>query len=210
MKKHILLLMLLIAVVAFTGCSKQVASTLNINNKTSADTWVRINDDNSETIASNQGKSYSWNLKKSITGIESRTLNINYNGYTVFITDTTITLKAGDSKKLDIVANGGCIIIENDSQSFTITNVYISPSDSTTWGNDVLNGTIPPQEHVSWTVEPGTWDIMVVDNYDDDFTIMEEEILLDHTYTYSYTGFKKSQLHDKKIGGKISEKVEKN
>ena len=211
MRKSTLLLALLIGVVIFSGCSKKLKTTLNINNKTSENVWVEFNDsENWETIASNQGKSYSWQLTKSISGLESRSFDVSYNGYTVFGADTTITLKAGNTKKIDIEADGGCIIIQNDSQSFTITEVYISPSDSTSWGDDVLGGTIAPQGHVSWTVDPGTWDIMVVDDYADSFEVMGEEILLDHTYTYNYTGFKKSQLSSKRNGGKISKKIERN
>lgn len=209
--KKIMFLLLLVSIVIFSGCSKKMASTLNINNDTSADSWVKINDSDWETITSNQGKSYSWNLKKSITGSESRTLDISYNGYTVFGVNTTVKLKAGDSKKIDIEATGGCIIIENDSQSFTITNVYISPSDSLYWGDDALDGTIiEPQEHVSWTVDAGTWDIMVVDDYNDSFEMLEEEILLDHVYTYQYTGFKKSNFNSKKVGEKKYKGIEKN
>ena len=210
MKKSTLLLVLLIGVVVFSGCSKKLKTTLNINNKTSENAWVNINDSAWETIASNQGKSYSWQLTKSLSGLESRALNVSYNGYTVFGADTTITIKAGKTERIDINANGGCIVIQNDSQSFTINEVYISPSDSTTWGDDVLGGTIEAQTHVSWTVDPGIWDIRVVDNYEDAFEEREVEVLLDSTYIYNYTGFKKSQLHDKKIGGKISKRVERN
>ena len=216
MKKY--LFIILITVLMISACSKKVQTTLRVNNNTSEDIWVNVTDKPKQTIVSSSFKEYFWQLSSGgMTQDEARTISVSYNGYTIFAADTTVVLNPGDYKTLNVKPTGGCIKIANESEYFVIEEVYISPSDSLTWGDNLLvdaNGDthyIEAGNTVSWTCDPDSWDIMVVDDYGDEFTVFNQYIQLDETYIFHYTGFKQknTQAIIKKKGGKIKG-VEKN
>ena len=71
---------------------------------------------------------------------------------------------------LVIAALTGCSLFQatitiNNNSSYTVTQVYISPSDETDWGDDLLDATIPPGESLEFTgICADTYDLMVVEN----------------------------------------------
>jgi len=210
MKK--IILSVLILILFLSACSKKVETKLRINNKTSADIWIKVNNQSQQTIVPNSFKEYSWLLNSGgLTGDETQSVSMQYNGYTIFSAGTTIVLNAGDYKTINIKPNGGCIKILNDSQAFYIEEVYISPSDSLYWGDNLLldaqgnSFTIDPGNFQTWTCTADTWDIKVVDDYGDEFTAMETHIAIDEVFTFVYTGFKKqaNKSNNKKKGGYI-------
>ena len=201
--KKIVFLILLLSVLIF-ACTKNEETQLSVKNNTNGKVWVKVNSSSKVSIPSKTSKLFSWVLKSGgIGGDEVKNIKIEYNGYTVFSADTTITLSAGDFKTFDINADGGCIKIINNSEYFNIVEVYISPIDSLYWGDDVLNGTIAPQDSVSWTCSPDIWDIKIVDDFGDSFTAMEQRIELDQIYRYEYTGFKKAKITSMKKPGSL-------
>ena len=208
MKK--LLFLFFIIIILVVSCTKNKITTLNVKNNTNHNIWIKINSGEQETILPNSNKTHTWTLSSGgLSGDEQKNVKLEYNGYTVFKKDTTIVLTAGDYKTFTINPEGGCIKIINDSEYFTIEKVFISPSDSLYWGDDVLNGTIPPQDSVSWTCSPGLWDVKVIDDFGEVFTKMENEVLLDQVVRLFYTGFKKSKTLKKE--GKIKiYNIEKN
>src|SRR5574341_316109 len=84
----------------------------------------------------------------------------------------------------------GSLTVVNDS-SLEICYVFISPSDSDSWGDDWLgeDNTIPPGEsHDIAGVEPGTYDIMAADcdgNEIDSDTCIEFEAGSNVTWTFT-------------------------
>jgi len=151
-----------------------------------SDMWVTIDNGSSEIIPALGDLTKFYDP----TGI-SIDKSINYNGYTVFAGQTAITVIEDNYTRLDIYPDAGCIRINNTSASFYITEVYISPSSEPTWGaNDLMNA-IEPGYFFAWTVSPDTsWDVKVVDNYDDVFTIMGNYIEVDDVIIYDYDGFR--------------------
>ncbi len=204
--KKIIFALFISVLLLLAACSKNKETELIVKNNTSAKVWVRVNNsENRDTILSNTSKTYSWLLKSGgLTGAEEKSVKLDYNGYTVFQNDTTLTLSAGDIIAYNINADGGCIKIINDSEDFTIMEVYISPSDSLYWGDNLLdNKTIAPQDSVSWTCSPDIWDIKVVDDFGDSFTSMNNRIEIDQIYRYVYTGFKRKNIQTDKKAGRL-------
>jgi hypothetical protein len=154
-----------------------------------SDMWVNIDNGPSEIILP-------WgDLTKFYDPIGISTNKfIDYNGYTLFAGVTGITVIEDSYSRLDIYPDGGCFWINNISGSFYITEVYLSPSSQSTWGDNDLAFDINPGESFAWTVSPDTsWDVKVVDNYDDEFTIMGNYYEADDLVIYDYTGFRESR-----------------
>lgn len=121
----------------------------------------------------------------------STVVNVDYNGHTVFAGSTVMTVTEDDYSRLDIYPDAGCIWIENNSSTFYIEEVYVSLSSSWSWGSNMLYSDIAPGESFSVTVTPGTsWDLKVVDNYDDPFTDMSINVSVDEIHYHDYTGFR--------------------
>jgi hypothetical protein len=83
-----------------------------------------------------------------------------------------------------IAAIAGCgakkapVTITNDLGAWDIYYVYVSPSDSDEWGEDLLGEEtiLADGEEFSTEVTTGTYDIRVVDEDDDTYTKMDVEI----------------------------------
>jgi len=67
--------------------------------------------------------------------------------------------------------------ITNDLGSWDIRGIYISPSDNDSWGDNHLAGEILyPGDDVTINVPAGTYDIKVVDEDGDSYTLWGVEI----------------------------------
>ncbi|MCF7911959.1 MAG: hypothetical protein K9M99_05490 [Candidatus Cloacimonetes bacterium] len=152
----------------------------------SADMWVNIDYGSPEIIPAWEDLTKFYDPE----GITT-TKFIEYNGYTLFADEITATVTEDSYTRLDIYPDAGCIWVYNNSNSFIITQVYISPSSQSTWGNNMLSSTIEPSEFYAWSVTPEMlWDLKVVDNYDDEFPVFNLNIQTDDVYIYDYTGFR--------------------
>lgn len=187
MKRAVLFSIVVLALV-LVGCTD--TGTLRIDNETNNDAWVSIDGGSQVTLQSGYYYTKDWELAVSIFGNEEKDVNVSFNGYHLFSGHTIRTVKPGSTTRFNIYADGGGIRINNNSSAFTITHVYISPSSSSTWGDDQLGyDTIGPQSWRSWTVTSGYWDIKVRDNWGDEFTNFNNYIYLDQTTQFNYTGF---------------------
>lgn len=119
---------------------------------------------------------------------------VEYNGFTVFYGNTNINVVEDSYSRLDIHPDAGCIWINNISNSFIIEEVYLSPSSDPTWGENDLDFDIYPNEFYTWTCSSQMlWDLMVVDDWDDEFTFFNIYMDTDDVYTYNYDGFRASK-----------------
>ncbi|MCF7911958.1 MAG: hypothetical protein K9M99_05485 [Candidatus Cloacimonetes bacterium] len=155
----------------------------------SADMWVNIDYGPSEIIPA-------WgDLTKFYdpTGL-TQNVYVQYNGYTFFEGATLETVIEDGYTRLDLSPNAGCIWVNNNSLSYYITQVYMTPSSQSTWGDDVLPSTIGPDEFFAWSVTPNIlWDLKVVDNYGDEFPFTGLNVQTDDVYIYNYTGFREAK-----------------
>lgn len=189
MKKGLILVLFAVALL-ISGCSD--TGTLKIINWDAYDGWFTINDGSLTWLDAGYFWEKDYELSTSIFGEEEKKVSVEYGGEYVFTQSVNKTVKPGSETKVEFETDAGEIIIWNDSNSFYINEVYISPSSDPTWGFNDLIGTVGPNQWVSWYVQPGTWDIKVVDNYGDEFTSLNNLISIEQTMTFYYDGFKKS------------------
>jgi len=68
------------------------------------------------------------------------------------------------------------VTVTNDLGIWDITEVFVDPSDSP-WSESRLGSdNLEPGESVTVDITPGTWDIQVIDEDGDSYTIWTEEI----------------------------------
>ena len=182
-----------ILVLFLTGCTDE--GILRINSNSSENVWYELDYGPTEWLSQGESDLYSWDLSTSLFEEEYKEITVSYGGDYWFWYDyeTTKTIKPGKTTSVNIIGDAGEIEIWNNSNSFYITEVYLSPSDELTWGSDDLNGMIGPAESVVWKVTVGSWDIRIVDNYDDEFIKLDQYIPAETKFTYMYTGFRKTE-----------------
>lgn len=155
MKKTLWLLVLLGLVLS--GCSED--GTLKITNLSHFDVWFDLG--GSQTTLTYYGQVYEkdYTLSTSIFGDEDKRVTVNYNGEFVFSNSVSKTIKPGSTARVNIFSDAGTIRIENET-FYDITEVYLAPSDDSSWGINDLYGTIGYSEYAEWLVTPGYWDVM--------------------------------------------------
>jgi len=76
------------------------------------------------------------------------------------------------------------LTIKNELALWSIHHVYVSPSGSNQWGNDLLDrGSLSPGRSTTLELSKGTYDIKVVDEDGDEY--LKREIKLDRNYTWT-------------------------
>ncbi|MDO9576714.1 MAG: hypothetical protein Q7J16_02405 [Candidatus Cloacimonadales bacterium] len=187
MKKVLISLIVLVALF-ISGCSDK--GTLTITNWNDFyDAWFEISGDYYDLPHLTYWED-DWDLSTSIFGDEEKSVSVEIGGEYIFNEVIRRTVKPGSTAKIDIDTNAGEIVVYNESYSFYIEEVYISPSDDTSWGDNDLSGTIGPGNLVSWYVTPGFWDVKVVDDWGDEFWEFDIYIGIEDTYWFYYDGFK--------------------
>ncbi len=130
---------------------------LNIDNQTSGSITFRLDGGSLNSLSANSSESY-------ILGEEyGLNVDISYNGLYIFAGEETYDYYAATAYDIDVTADGGAIFVVNGTQD-NITEVYIAPSSETEWGPDYMSGSIGPDQEYAWTVEPGLWDVKIVDD----------------------------------------------
>ncbi len=209
MLKNILGLVFIL-VLFLTGCTDE--GTLRISNLDADYGWFKINHGLIDEL--NPGDSYekSYDLSTSIFGDEDKKVTVEYGGEYVFDESVEKTIKPGSTKTVEFETNAGSIRIINDTSDTSIWYVYISPSSSSEWGDDLLgNEILSPDYYISWLVTPGLWDVWFIDEDGYDYTFMNQQIDLGTTSEYTFTDAKRSfdPISEKITNSqKYSEKVE--
>lgn len=191
MKKAVVLLIVL-ASLFITGCTDE--GILRLLNYSRGEIWYRLNDGGLEWLNSGYQVEYSWDLGTGLFGEEDKTVTVQYGGYYWWWDDYEVTekVKPGKTVEVNIKGDAGEIAIWNNSNIFYVEEVYLSPSSDPSWGDDDLDGDIWPGGTVTWKVTTGYWDILVVDDWGDEFVSYDNYIDQEETLTFEYTGFKKS------------------
>ena len=83
------------------------------------------------------------------------------------------------------------IEIYNSTGIWTVDFVYIVPAGASSWGTDKLGSFewIDHNDTRSFLVDPGSYDVMVTDDVDDDYDIYDVYVEAGETVTLEYNGF---------------------
>ncbi len=181
MKKTLWLLVLLGLVLS--GCSED--GTLKITNLSNFDVWFDLGGGSTNYLSSGQVYEKDYTLSTSIFGDEDKRVTVNYGGEFVFSNSVSKTIKPGSTARVDIFSDAGVIRIENET-FYDITEVYLAPSDDTSWGSNDLYGTIGYWEYAEWLVTPGYWDVRfyATDGYY--YEIYDINMTTEFTFTITY------------------------
>ena len=186
MKK--LLGLLFVLMLFIIGCTDD--GILRITSNSSEDVWYQLNYGTTTWLSSGTSDSHSWNLSSSMFGEEDKNVTVTYGGGEWFWYDTyevDKTIKPGKTSNVQIIGDCGEIEIVNNTSETSIWYVYISPSSSSDWGNDLLGTLILyPGYYMSWIATTGYWDIKFVDENGYDYTFMNELISPETTNTYTF------------------------
>lgn len=212
MKK--ILVLLSIFALFITGCTDD--GILRIKSNSSEDIWYQLNFGTTEWLYPGQSESHSWSLSSSIFGEEDKDVTVTYGGGEWFWEEeynVEKTIKPGRTTSVEIIGDCGEIEIENLTSYTSIWYIYISPSSSSDWGDDLLGTQILyPGYSISWIATIGYWDIKFVDENGYAYTFMNELINPETTNTYTFTDFLNRSLDsiNKKIinSQKYSERTE--
>ena len=192
-----------VLVLFITGCTDD--GVLRITSNSSEDVWYQLNYGTTTWLSSGESDSHSWSLSSSMFGEEDKNVTVTYGGgewfwYESYEVDKTI--KPDNTSNVEIIGDSGEIKIVNNTNSTSIWYVYISPSSSSDWGNDLLgNDILYPDYYISWLVTTGLWDIRLIDENDYEYFFWEEQINPETLYEYSFTDAKRSS---DSIGEKIT------
>ena len=151
------------------------ATILVVDNETNADIWFNVNNGDLINLQSMENDVISFGELNYLIDV-----SLYYTGYHVFSNTTSIDLFPFSTEYFDIEADAGAVEVRNYGLP-DITEVYIAPSESAYWGQDVLSSILETGESGYWTVEPGWWDIKTVDQYGDSEEFYDNYIGLDST-----------------------------
>jgi hypothetical protein len=180
-------------------------SVLVIRNETSSAAWYSINSGDPGYLDSGEIDGISFGDLNFATQID-----LFYTGYHVFSNNIELTIYPFNTQDFEINADAGAIRLDNNSLS-DIVEVYIAPEDDVYWGNNVLASILEPEESAYWTVEPGWWDIRVIDEWGAHYDFLNNYISLDNTDIFTFRSGKES-LNNLSIALKIlgNDPVQKN
>lgn len=167
---------------------EQVNGELEIWNESNRDTWYSLDGGAQKTLHS--GKTDEWIYELLV--YDQVFTDIDYSGYHVFSNFTSTTITGGYTTYFNIEPDGGGIKIENDMDYTDITEIYLSPCDDPSWGSNDLSGLLYAGCHAFWTVSPGCWDILAVDENEAEYTSFNNTIYIDETSKFFIDGWKKS------------------
>lgn len=203
-----------------TGCTDE--GILRIISNSSEDVWYQVNYGTTEWLSPGESDSYSWDLSTSIFGDEDKSVTVTYGGGEWFWYESyevTKTIKPGSTARVEIIGDSGEIKIVNDTSETSIYYIYISPSSSSDWGDDLLGSAILfPDYYISWLVTTGYWDIMFVDEDGWEYTFMNQLINPETVNTYTFVDYlsrssdpvgekiANSQRYSEKVEGKVRRK----
>ena len=131
--------------------------TLKVINDTNSDVWYSLQ--NSSTLFL-EADEFDVFIPSDFDNLFSA--NIQYSGYHVFSDSDNIIISEFTSKDYYIFPDAGAISITNQSTQ-QLDLIYISPSSSSSWGDNVLSESLEYSDNAIWTTEEGYWDIKIVE-----------------------------------------------
>jgi hypothetical protein len=197
MRRFTVVILSLVALLFLAACSEEGA--IDFYNSTDENVIIRV-DYSNYTIPPDHTLSRKWSLNKTLFETETKDINVKINEKLfLFPQEYSLKISPGSHISENIEYTAGGLKISNNSSWFVITAVYISPSNSAFWGSNTLPSDLNSQEYCLWNLTPGYWDILVRDNWGDEFVIYEENFRAGVLNTYNYTGFRDSKHKNTKL-----------
>jgi hypothetical protein len=147
--------------VALLGCTQ--SGYLTVENETNAVVSIEVNGDD-ETLSAGEEATYDFEfpmflidlIQKNVESVE-----VAYIGWYALPDEDSIDIEAGDDETFKIEADAGVFSVINQS-STPITNIRITPSSSSSWGDNLLDGGIYTGQRFDYgPMAPVSWDIWV-------------------------------------------------
>ena len=208
MLKHIPVLIILLFAFVLSSCTDD--GELKVNNQTSGVLQLTVAGQTAELDAQ-QSFSKKWELSKTIFSAEEKEVAISGEGLFKKEFDTTVKVKAGEKKTVNIDPDAGVIRVENLSSSTNINEIYLSPSSEQYWGSNALSGFLPPNYYIMWRVSPGDWDVKIVDENNQEYYAYQQTVYVDQMLVLRYNPSEQSNFapaQDRKAsGGRINAAV---
>lgn len=210
MLKHIPVLIILLFAFVLSSCTDD--GELKVNNQTSGVLQITVAGQTAELDAQ-QSFSKKWELSKTIFSAEEKEVAISGEGLFKREFETTVKVKAGEKKTVNIDPDAGVIRVENLSSSTNINEIYLSPSSEQYWGSNALSGFLPPNYYIMWRVSPGDWDVKIVDENNQEYYAYQQTVYVDQMLVLRYNPSEQSHFapaQDRKAsGGRINTTVNK-
>lgn len=191
MRKILFIMILAMVAMLMMGCDED--GELRIRNRTSSQVWASVA--GGANVEIEPGTAWS-KLYSSEADVE-----VTYYGHHVFPASETRHIYLGLPSTVNITATGGAIKINNNG-TLGIQEVYISPADTTSWGNDLMPSVIPPNGAQSWTCTEGSWDVKVVLTDGSSLYMLNPNatVALDATTNLMLSDFSTTGKRDKRYG----------
>lgn len=126
-------------------------------------------------------------------------VQVAFNGNHVFARTENLNVYVGLPTSLNINASGGAVNLSNTGAQ-NITEVFISPSDSLSWGNNVLADAMIPNTSALWTCTAGNWDMKLTLANGTNLYKFGQVITLDQTSNITLADFTPTRKSDKLSG----------
>jgi hypothetical protein len=158
------LLVLVILSAFLIGCSQQ--GYLTVDNKTGDVIFVEVDGDDEEIDG---GDDHEWEFEfpgflLNLIQQESENVDVSWEGLFVFPDATEVEIEADDDITIDVNPTAGAIVIDNNASSASIIEVQFRLNNGA-WSGNLISGSIGPGQWAIWRVEPGTYNIYVLDDY---------------------------------------------
>ncbi|HHJ52794.1 MAG TPA: hypothetical protein ENJ89_06325, partial [Caldithrix abyssi] len=201
MLKHFPVLIILLFAFVLSSCTDD--GELKVNNQTSGVLQLTVAGQTAELDAQ-QSFSKKWELSKTIFSAEEKEVAISGEGLFKREFETTVKVKAGEKKTVNIDPDAGVIRVENLSSSTNINEIYLSPSSEQYWGSNALSGFLPPNYYIMWRVSPGDWDVKIVDENNQEYYAYQQTVYVDQMLVLRYNPSEQSNFapaQDRKASG---------
>ncbi|KQC07709.1 MAG: hypothetical protein APR54_05670 [Candidatus Cloacimonas sp. SDB] len=168
-------------------------SILIVSNETNSDAWYTVDSGELNYLFSGEQDGISFGDLNSTIQI-----NLFYSGYHVFSQNIELTIYPFNTQDYEINADAGAAKLINNSLS-DIVEVYIAPAEDPYWGENLLGSILEPEVSAYWTVEPGWWDIRVVDEWGAYNDFLDNYISLDNTVFFTFRSTKNDVIEKETI-----------
>lgn len=192
MRRVLYIVMLVIIGITLTACDED--GELRIRNRTNALAWASVDGAAPVELAP-------WTAWSKFYA-QDTAVQVIYNGNHVFSRTENLNIFVGLPTSLNINASGGAVNLTNTGTQ-NITEVFISPSDSLSWGSNVLATSMIPNTSSLWTCTAGNWDMKVTLANGDNLYKFNQAITLDQTSNITLADFTPTKLYTKQTGSWI-------
>lgn len=155
-------------------------SELMVKNSSNAEAWF--------TIEGGQVRYLPAQGSTSVQYPSPRTLVIEYAGYHILSGSIMMDMNLSDGGYLSLEPSCGALKFYNSSGS-DIRELRISPSSQNNWSHNLLQYYLPKHSSEIISLKSGFYDLKIRDSSNCYHYVSAQEILLDTTKSYVFTGY---------------------